>query len=266
MAPLLSFAHADLTGNVPPLFAPVLSFGISILASRLNSHTTLTVATVFTSLSIMGLISEPLGMLLASVPTFYSSLGSFHRIQDFVAEAERSTSTPSMPTVNNLAGNGDELELRDMQRLTTSEESPVVIAEHASFAIGADKPPILRNIDLRLEASTLTVVTGKVGSGKSVFLRGMLGELHVTGHLKRAAVSTAYCGQSSWLMNGTVQRNILAQSPMDDEWYDTVVRACALDRDFELFPAGDHSLIGSKGLSLSGGQKQRVACPSSSAR
>ncbi|CAG2115624.1 unnamed protein product, partial [Medioppia subpectinata] len=37
-----------------------------------------------------------------------------------------------------------------------------------------------------------------------------------------------------------------------------VVDVCALDRDFKLFPFGDKTLVGERGVSLSGGQKARI--------
>lgn len=33
---------------------------------------------------------------------------------------------------------------------------------------------------------------------------------------------------------------------------------CALERDFELFPHGDKTLVGERGVSLSGGQRARI--------
>lgn len=40
--------------------------------------------------------------------------------------------------------------------------------------------------------------------------------------------------------------------------YNNAVRVSALERDFDLMPAGDMTEIGEKGSNLSGGQKQRV--------
>ena len=40
--------------------------------------------------------------------------------------------------------------------------------------------------------------------------------------------------------------------------YNKVVEVCALDRDFKLFPFGDKTLVGERGVSLSGGQKARI--------
>ena len=36
------------------------------------------------------------------------------------------------------------------------------------------------------------------------------------------------------------------------------MKACALEKDFTLFPNGDQTAVGDKGISLSGGQKARL--------
>ncbi|CAG9108052.1 unnamed protein product [Plutella xylostella] len=46
----------------------------------------------------------------------------------------------------------------------------------------------------------------------------------------------------------------LTEEPMDRPRYNTVVRRCALDRDFALLPFGDKTLVGERGVSLSGGE------------
>jgi ABC-type multidrug transport system fused ATPase/permease subunit len=44
----------------------------------------------------------------------------------------------------------------------------------------------------------------------------------------------------------------------DEERYRKVLYQCSLERDLELFEAGDLTEVGEKGLTLSGGQKARV--------
>jgi len=104
------------------------------------------------------------------------------------------------------------------------------------------------------------MIIGKVGSGKSTLLKGLLGELPATaGSVQINFSGSAYCEQQHWLVNDTIQNNIIGQSTLEARWYETVVNACALDKDFAVLPSGGLSLIGSKGISLSGGQKARVA-------
>ena len=45
---------------------------------------------------------------------------------------------------------------------------------------------------------------------------------------------------------------------MDEEKYKEVVTKCSLVKDIEMFPFGDQTIIGERGVNLSGGQKQRV--------
>lgn len=44
----------------------------------------------------------------------------------------------------------------------------------------------------------------------------------------------------------------------DRKRYNEVVKACALEKDFQQFPKGDLSIVGDRGASLSGGQKARI--------
>lgn len=134
----------------------------------------------------------------------------------------------------------------------------LIAAKDASIIFKTDDEAVLRDINLSIQPGSFTLVAGKVGSGKTVLLRGLLGQLQTKGYLKVYGAGAAYCAQTPWLMNATVRSNILGQSAMDNDWYKTVVSACALDRDLAQPPNGDMSLIGPNGLSLSGGQKQRI--------
>ena len=60
-------------------------------------------------------------------------------------------------------------------------------------------------------------------------------------------------------MNATLKDNILFGLPIDEEYYNRVLQACALLPDIAILPAGDQTEIGERGINLSGGQKQRVS-------
>ncbi|KAJ8556346.1 hypothetical protein K7X08_023104 [Anisodus acutangulus] len=68
----------------------------------------------------------------------------------------------------------------------------------------------------------------------------------------------AYVPQSPWILTGNMKENILFGKPFERVKYDRTVEACALEKDFELFPAGDLTEIGERGINMSGGQKQRI--------
>nr|XP_034604625.1 ABC transporter C family member 10-like [Setaria viridis] len=68
----------------------------------------------------------------------------------------------------------------------------------------------------------------------------------------------AYVSQNAWIQTGSVENNILFVCPMDKQRYQETLSRCCLVKDLEMFPYGDHTQIGEKGVTLSGGQKQLI--------
>lgn len=205
----------------------------------------------------------PLAQLLSAMPSFLSSLGCFDRIQEFLEEHQDKDRHIALLgevyTYPKERDNSIEMQLRNNCSDSSSPDSLYTI-KSASFSLKDGEPPLLHNINLTLKPKSLTMITGKVGSGKTMLLLALLQELHTTGYISKLAGGAAYCSQSAWLVHGTIKDNIIgSQTDIPDEiWYQAVIQACNLDKDFENLPAGDHSSIGSKGMTLSGGQKHRV--------
>jgi ABC-type multidrug transport system fused ATPase/permease subunit len=114
------------------------------------------------------------------------------------------------------------------------------------------------SVDLEIEKESLVAVIGQVGSGKTTLLEVILkelplfdGDLDVTG-------TVSYAAQQAWIFEGSVKSNILFTEKFDDKRYKNVLHICALERDLELFPHGDETIVGDRGISLSGGQKARI--------
>ncbi|XP_015771345.1 PREDICTED: multidrug resistance-associated protein 4-like [Acropora digitifera] len=118
---------------------------------------------------------------------------------------------------------------------------------------------ILKDISFVTPRSTLTAICGQVGSGKSTLLCAIAGQLNLSSGTVQFPRPLVYVPQVPWLFSGTIQENILFSAPYNPEWYSTVVEACALKEDIELFPDADETIIGQKGVALSGGQKARVS-------
>ena len=50
-----------------------------------------------------------------------------------------------------------------------------------------------------------------------------------------------------------MKENIIYGKPFDAEKYERIVEVCCLEDDLKLFPNGDQTVVGGKGVTLSGG-------------
>nr|CAI5864657.1 unnamed protein product [Callosobruchus analis] len=116
----------------------------------------------------------------------------------------------------------------------------------------------LTNLNLQITYSQLLAVIGPVGSGKTSLLHVILQELPLIEGSLKVSGRISYASQEPWLFAGTVRQNILFGLPMDKTRYKTVVKKCSLERDFNLLPYGDKTIVGDRGVSLSGGQRARI--------
>ena len=99
---------------------------------------------------------------------------------------------------------------------------------------------------------------GPVGSGKSSLLCALLGELRCQKGKVSMRGTVGYCDQRSWIMNDTVESNILLGLPYNEDTLNSVIHASCLDEDLKVLSGGLKTQIGEKGVNLSGGQKARV--------
>lgn len=221
------------------------------MAVQSESSHHLNATTAFTSLSIIGLIVAPLSHLLYAIPSFASCLGSFDRIETF-ADQNKADRTKT-PTRLDECGEVSDI---DLPVLSPRPGQHAIEAANVSFKVPGQNEPVLKDLTFSIKHDTLTVITGPVGSGKSMLLLGILGELDSSGDLRHSSSSVSYCSQQTWLIRDSIKRNIVGPvtCDVDEDWYRTVTEACALMRDFEILPSGDLT----NALNLSGGQKKRV--------
>ncbi|XP_060517682.1 probable multidrug resistance-associated protein lethal(2)03659 isoform X2 [Cylas formicarius] len=116
----------------------------------------------------------------------------------------------------------------------------------------------LSEINLNVGSKQLAIVVGEVGSGKTSLLHVIMKELQITKGVKDVVGKISYCPQEPWLFPGTIKQNILFGERWDSKRYEEVLKVCALERDFEILPFGDRSIIGDRGVCLSGGQRARI--------
>lgn len=246
-------------------------------ANLCEQHTpSLNTAQAFTAYAIIGLLSGPASVFLASIPSVAGSLGAFKRLQEYLLSEQRQDSRQILvkpirgvhkdSALNNTAGVlDDSIELvtlrpEGVQMILT----PAITMQDLTVQYPHATAPALGDITTSIGAGSLTMILGPVGSGKTTMLRIILGEMTSdSGTICVSSPEISFCGQSPWLTNRSIQQIICGPGvtgAVDEVWYNTVVHACVLDRDFAALPEGDLTVIGSKGLTLSGGQRQRLVC------
>ncbi|EIW71607.1 hypothetical protein TREMEDRAFT_27765 [Tremella mesenterica DSM 1558] len=123
-------------------------------------------------------------------------------------------------------------------------------------------PFSLIGMDLKVPQGALVCVVGRVGTGKTALLLSMLNEMRQKrGHVKFGGPVGYVVPQHAWVQSGTIRDNITFASKPEDVCPDrvnSVIDACCLRPDVEMWADGDQTQIGEKGITLSGGQRQRV--------
>jgi ABC-type multidrug transport system fused ATPase/permease subunit len=250
-------------GSIPTSYGPVLTFIAFAIQARLRHEHSLSTNRAFTSLAILSLVTAPVQALLSAAPMVAAGNGCVQRIQTFLRASswEDARLLLEESTLSSSQDLSDNIKTEDMNDKLSG--SAAVSVKNLVLRYSLNSEPALNDINLELERGSLTLLLGPIGSGKSSLMKAILGELpYQSGTISMASKSFAYSAQTSWLLNISIRQIIcgpIEDNPIDENWYRTVLHACALDEDMQRLPDGDESIIGSKGLVLSGGQKQRVA-------
>jgi ATP-binding cassette, subfamily C (CFTR/MRP), member 1 len=262
--------------------SPVISFTIWALTDRSNNGSGLTSSQAFTSLTLFTLLATPISTLVEAAAGVATAVGSIERINTFLYTTSRqddrapslqqSSAGSSEPEKSRQSGtdiessNSEDIVATSVVKVSDGcgdnksiIGSTVILAKDLTAGWSEKEPVSAGPLSIVVHRSTLTMIVGPVGCGKSTILRSMLAETKIhDGTLIVPNRTIAYCSQTPWLTNSTLQSNILGESLYDMTWYDTVIKACALDKDIKDIPLGDQTLVGTQGAVLSGGQKQRV--------
>ncbi|KFZ09212.1 hypothetical protein V502_08876 [Pseudogymnoascus sp. VKM F-4520 (FW-2644)] len=227
-------------------------FGLIALYGSGNGS--LGVNRLFTSMAILNIFMERLEILIRQMPKIASAFGCIRRIEVFLkAETKRDNRMIIEPEAEALDSSFG-------QELTTIPRLEAINIKNLSTGWTADQA-VLKDVTLQIPVGSFAMIIGPVGSGKSTLIQALLGET-VThkGFITMGSIdSIAFCAQTPWLVNRSIQKTILGTSLFNGPWYKKVLTACALFEDLKNYPAGDRTLVGSKGITLSGGQKQRIA-------
>jgi len=173
------------------------------------------------------------------------------RIAAFMQREKRESDTANM-NMGDSSTASDTVTLRNSRFFSSNNAS-----EHENESRRFE----VSEFDISLRKGDVLAICGPVGSGKSTFVNGIIGEVPATkGSVVELRGKVALVPQVPFIINASLRENILFGLPFDQLWYDKVLEACCLYPDIEqLGSAGDATEIGERGVTLSGGQKQRVS-------
>ncbi len=130
----------------------------------------------------------------------------------------------------------------------------------------------IRDINLSLKRGSFTVITGRIGSGKSTFVRVLLGllpkdsgEIYWNDEQVSDPASffvpprSAYTAQVPRLFSDSLKENVVMGSSIGSDYLDNALELAVLKPDIHRLEKGLETLVGTRGVKLSGGQVQRSA-------
>ncbi|TDL20538.1 P-loop containing nucleoside triphosphate hydrolase protein [Rickenella mellea] len=256
-AKLFDYVALNISNTMIPILSMLGTFGTYTLIMK----NPLTASVAFTAISIFNNLTQQMFNVVWHLPQALRIKVSLDRFNEFFNETEL---LDNSSTTNKLSA------------FAAPAPSPGIIGFNAAtFSwtdINKSKPtkPATRIFWLHFDGEVIfrrggiNLIIGPTASGKTSLLMALLGEMYYKPHgpgswfnLPRDG-GIAYAAQESWVLNETVKENILFGEPYDEQRYQTVLMQCALERDLNLWEAGDQTEIGEKGLTLSGGQKARV--------
>jgi ABC-type multidrug transport system fused ATPase/permease subunit len=253
---------------------PVL-LTVSTLATFAWLRGTLLPSVAFTALGVLMQLEGILGMVPFLMVLGINAKVSCDRIDSFLRSPEKPETT--------LPGDSitfNKVSISFPSKTNAQEDNEDQDEEEINAAqLALDNRFILRDLNLDFPNNSLSVISGPTGSGKSLLLAAILGEVDLLeGNItvprsiptserfdsKATAAdwiipsSIAFVAQIPWIENMSIKENILFGLPYDEIRYKKVLNACALARDLKLFDDGDLTEVGAQGISLSGGQKWRL--------
>ncbi|PPR02009.1 hypothetical protein CVT24_011132 [Panaeolus cyanescens] len=255
--------------------SPILVTLISFWHFAIVRQQALTPSIAFTSILVFSEMKFSLSALPETFINMLQSFVSMRRIEKYLNGAE----VKAVPPL-------------DQQSKTVAFQNCTVTwpqdrsGSSASLTPSASSTPrnkfVLIDLTLHFPPGKLSLICGKLGSGKTLLLHALLGEADVLSGQVLCPRSPpdslasfagksvrpeewvvdgvcAYVPQAAWLRNASIKENILFNLPYDEERYLRTLEVCALVSDLDILEDGDESEIGERGVNLSGGQKARVS-------
>ncbi|EDW04066.1 ATP-binding cassette sub-family C member 10 [Drosophila grimshawi] len=244
-----------------PVLMCLLTFGMCVLLGK-----PLVASTTYTSVALLYMLIGPLNAFPWVLNGLIEAWVSLRRVQQLMDEPNLDYSSYYNPIMRSTTGDDKATVLQMIgatfmhdqeQKHQESDNSSTTTTTTTTTASQFR----LRDINVNFWAGQLICIEGPVGGGKSTFLKAIIAELRcLEGEVCVQDLTTGfgYVPQTPWLQRATIRDNIVWGSHFDEQWYRTVLHACALNDDIRQL-GGDLIGVGENGGTLSGGQRARVA-------
>ncbi|KAF5309503.1 hypothetical protein D9619_012343 [Psilocybe cf. subviscida] len=253
----------SLTGilnGVLPIITMIITYAIytGVMKQQLNA------SVIFSTLNVFNTLRNQLFNVSWQITQATTGKVSLDRVNSFLKETElldayvQKSDTTDDVVIPALPGEENDIGFRNASFSWSGNPTDGSITpSRRAYRLRIDG-------EVKFKGNSINLIIGPTGSGKTSILMALLGEMHFIPltadswfNLPREQ-GVAYASQESWVQNETIRDNILFGQPYDEERYNKVLRQTSLDKDLELFEAGDKTEVGEKGITLSGGQKARV--------
>ncbi|KAJ7353080.1 multidrug resistance-associated ABC transporter [Mycena albidolilacea] len=249
----------DLVNGCIDILLPIITMlaTYSTYVSAIIMKQELTASKVFSSMTVFDMFKTSVQGFLSSYTLYITSKVSLDRMDDFLRNTELLDVFSSEDrTVAVPSENQNDIGFHDATFSWSDTPAPGEDSSARRFSLHIDH--------LVFKQGCINLILGQTGSGKTTLLLSLLGETYFTPvspqswySLPRAG-GVAYAAQESWVQSATIKENIVFGGEFNAERYRKVLYQCCLEKDLELFAAGDEQVVGERGLTLSGGQQARV--------
>lgn len=230
----------------------LLTLIVLIVGAWFSFKGTLTYGELVSFVLFTNVLIKPIDKISALLEMYPKGMAGFKRFQDMLNEEPDVSDKPDALAVTQLAGD--------------------IIFHEVDFSYDG-KFPILKNINLTIQAGQTVALVGPSGAGKTTLCSLIPRFYDVTGGgitidgldikmmtQRSLRENIGIVQQDVFLFTGTVRENI-AYGKLDasmEEIVEAARKANILDL-IEGLPQGFETEIGERGVKLSGGQKQRLA-------
>ena len=235
-------------------FLPQLGLAaILLVGGRQAIEGTITVGEFVAFYGYVLMLTSPVRMLGIALGMAQRAVASGARVFEILDRAPAMTSPAGAPPLPEGDGR---VELRGVE-----------------FAYGDGSAPVLRGIDLDVEAGRTVAIVGGTGSGKTTLVSLIprlydptAGSVEVDGadvrdvDLGALRREIAMVSDDPFLFSATMRENVAYARPdAGEEEIERAARQAGIHDFIVSLPEGYDTLIGERGLTVSGGQRQRIA-------